>query len=140
MRRVVALLILALAVPAASHAQEPADPATQTEPPPPRIDPRDAADRRPSALEPDFITVNLPTTLRLPRYKSAFRISHRFTRTLNAPSFGDLASNLFGLDGGAFIGLEYRFGVMRGLQAGIRSEEHTSELQSPCNLVCRLLL
>src|SRR5256885_8364178 len=26
------------------------------------------------------------------------------------------------------------------LQAGHRSEEHTSELQSPCNLVCRLLL
>src|SRR5256885_11334752 len=26
----------------------------------------------------------------------------------------------------------------RGVQA--RSEEHTSELQSPCNLVCRLLL
>src|SRR5256885_8523467 len=26
----------------------------------------------------------------------------------------------------------------RGL--GLRSEEHTSELQSPCNLVCRLLL
>src|SRR5256885_12122407 len=24
--------------------------------------------------------------------------------------------------------------------AGFRSEEHTSELQSPCNLVCRLLL
>src|SRR5256885_16011192 len=24
--------------------------------------------------------------------------------------------------------------------AGKRSEEHTSELQSPCNLVCRLLL
>src|SRR5256885_11771496 len=26
------------------------------------------------------------------------------------------------------------------LQDGQRSEEHTSELQSPCNLVCRLLL
>src|SRR5256885_9046513 len=26
------------------------------------------------------------------------------------------------------------------LQVDIRSEEHTSELQSPCNLVCRLLL
>src|SRR5205807_9973414 len=26
------------------------------------------------------------------------------------------------------------------LQAAWRSEEHTSELQSPCNLVCRLLL
>src|SRR5256885_10484426 len=25
-------------------------------------------------------------------------------------------------------------------KAQIRSEEHTSELQSPCNLVCRLLL
>src|SRR5256885_8417223 len=24
--------------------------------------------------------------------------------------------------------------------SGMRSEEHTSELQSPCNLVCRLLL
>src|SRR5256885_13024430 len=26
------------------------------------------------------------------------------------------------------------------LKAGVRSEEHTSELQSPCNIVCRLLL
>src|SRR2546426_4604550 len=30
-------------------------------------------------------------------------------------------------------------GLRRG-QRGRRSEEHTSELQSPCNLVCRLLL
>src|SRR2546426_6211786 len=28
--------------------------------------------------------------------------------------------------------------TQRGMEA--RSEEHTSELQSPCNLVCRLLL
>src|SRR5256885_5306839 len=29
----------------------------------------------------------------------------------------------------------------RALRGGdVRSEEHTSELQSPCNLVCRLLL
>src|SRR5688500_19241557 len=27
-----------------------------------------------------------------------------------------------------------------GIRALVRSEEHTSELQSPCNLVCRLLL
>src|SRR5256885_9678879 len=27
-----------------------------------------------------------------------------------------------------------------GIQSIVRSEEHTSELQSPCNLVCRLLL
>src|SRR5205807_7783898 len=28
----------------------------------------------------------------------------------------------------------------RAAYAPLRSEEHTSELQSPCNLVCRLLL
>src|SRR5256885_17183535 len=34
--------------------------------------------------------------------------------------------------------------LLRGLRGNaakcVRSEEHTSELQSPCNLVCRLLL
>src|SRR3989454_4745994 len=30
--------------------------------------------------------------------------------------------------------------IRTGLSDGSRSEEHTSELQSPCNLVCRLLL
>src|SRR5688500_19225444 len=30
--------------------------------------------------------------------------------------------------------------IVKAAQYGIRSEEHTSELQSPCNLVCRLLL
>src|SRR5256885_7162563 len=32
------------------------------------------------------------------------------------------------------------FLVVELLDRGTRSEEHTSELQSPCNLVCRLLL
>src|SRR5256885_5239571 len=31
-------------------------------------------------------------------------------------------------------------GLASGLLNTARSEEHTSELQSPCNLVCRLLL
>src|SRR5256885_17066209 len=31
-------------------------------------------------------------------------------------------------------------GLGAGFGGGLRSEEHTSELQSPCNLVCRLLL
>src|SRR5256885_2888392 len=41
---------------------------------------------------------------------------------------------------------EYRFRFERGEDRTLarvdlhRSEEHTSELQSPCNLVCRLLL
>src|SRR2546426_1796354 len=30
--------------------------------------------------------------------------------------------------------------LLRAYQLQVRSEEHTSELQSPCNLVCRLLL
>src|SRR5256885_10646077 len=30
--------------------------------------------------------------------------------------------------------------VLAGIITESRSEEHTSELQSPCNLVCRLLL
>src|SRR5256885_16940958 len=29
-------------------------------------------------------------------------------------------------------------GPLEGAEAEVRSEEHTSELQSPCNLVCRL--
>src|SRR5256885_11245612 len=33
-----------------------------------------------------------------------------------------------------------RTGVAHKARRGPRSEEHTSELQSPCNLVCRLLL
>src|SRR5256885_12906998 len=38
--------------------------------------------------------------------------------------------------------LEYRNlgAVFDALNRAERSEEHTSELQSPCNLVCRLLL
>src|SRR2546426_9920274 len=31
-------------------------------------------------------------------------------------------------------------GAGASLRGDVRSEEHTSELQSPCNLVCRLLL
>src|SRR5256885_12591395 len=30
--------------------------------------------------------------------------------------------------------------IATGVRIASRSEEHTSELQSPCNLVCRLLL
>src|SRR5205807_8008645 len=43
-------------------------------------------------------------------------------------------------DGGTQAPRPRRDGVPRRLGRGRRSEEHTSELQSPCNLVCRLLL
>ena len=110
--RPLALIVLVALVttlaPAVAAAQNPA--------PPPAAD---DADRDPNPAQPDFTVVNLPTTLRLPRFKSAFRVTHRFTRPLGQGDFGDLADDLFGLDNGALIGLEYRFGVMSGLQAGI---------------------
>src|SRR5256885_11492500 len=37
-------------------------------------------------------------------------------------------------------GFNYRGGFVLIPEFVARSEEHTSELQSPCNLVCRLLL
>src|SRR5256885_13046018 len=39
-----------------------------------------------------------------------------------------------------FQSLGLGFGPVKNLADFARSEEHTSELQSPCNLVCRLLL
>ncbi len=69
--------------------------------------------------QPDFTLVNLPTALRLPRFKSAFRVTHRFQRPLGSGDLGDLAADFFGFDTGAQIGLEYRFGLMRGTQGGI---------------------
>src|SRR5256885_12953243 len=52
-------------------------------------------------------------------------------------------TTLFRSPGGQVHGRQRRVGfahrVVRG-RHDARSEEHTSELQSPCNLVCRLLL
>lgn len=99
---------LAILLPAAAGAQE--------------VD--DAALR---LAEPDFTLVALPTSLRLPRFGSAFRVTHRFNRRLN-DDFGDVADDLFGLDSGAQIGLEYRFGIIRNGQIGLhRTSNKTIE-------------
>ncbi len=85
--------------------------------------------------QPDFMVVTLPTTLRLPRFKSAFRVTHRFTRPLGQGDFGNLAEDFFGLDTGAVIGLEYRFGLARGWQAGIyRTSDRTIEFFTQYNV------
>src|SRR5205807_5559818 len=48
---------------------------------------------------------------------------------------------LVGIVGAALVALNLaEFFVVLVLPRRVRSEEHTSELQSPCNLVCRLLL
>ncbi len=69
--------------------------------------------------EPDFTVITLATTKRLPARKSAFRLTHRFTRPLGRGDFGSLAEDLFGLDSSALVGLEFRIGLVDGMQAGI---------------------
>jgi cytochrome c oxidase subunit 2 len=92
-------------------------------------------DVRISPAEPDFTLISLPTALRVPRFKSAFRVTHRFAQPLNG-SVGDVAGNLFGLDSGAQIGLEYRFGIVRNGEIGIhRTSDRTIEFFSQYGLV-----
>ena len=122
----VAICAVAVTWPARAMAQQPAQPA------PPERDP----DQNLDALQPDFTLSALPTTLRVPRFKGAFRVTHRFGRPLGSGSFGSLASDFFGLDSSSQIGLEYRFGVMRGMQAGIyRTNDRTIEFFTQYNLM-----
>jgi hypothetical protein len=105
----------------AAFAQDPAPaaPAAQTSDPDVRLDP----------LQPDFNLAALPTTLRLPRNKMGFRVTHRFTRSLGRGDFGDLVSDFFGFDSGAQIGLEFRYGLLPGTQIGVyRTSDRTIEI------------
>jgi Membrane bound beta barrel domain (DUF5777) len=87
-------------------------------------------------LQPDFTLIALPTTLRMPRMKSAFRVTHRFTRSLGQGDFGSLAEDFFGIDSGAAIGLEYRFGIMRGAEVGIRrTNDRTIEFSTEYSIL-----
>jgi hypothetical protein len=81
-----------------------------------------AADEDAAALvlaEPDYRVLNLPSTLRLPLHGSNFQLTHRFNGNLRRGSFSGNAGNLFGLDQGAVVGFEYRFGIARHLQAAV---------------------
>ncbi|MEW6320548.1 MAG: DUF5777 family beta-barrel protein [Acidobacteriota bacterium] len=98
--------------------------AAQTPAPPPA--PEDDPDLDINFAQPDFTVIALPTTLRVPKSKSAFRVTHRFARPLGAGDFGSLLEDFFGFDAGAQIGLEYRFGLLRGTQVGIhRTSDRT---------------
>jgi Membrane bound beta barrel domain (DUF5777) len=101
-------------------------------PPPVQADP----DVRLDPLQPDFNLAALPTTLRLPRGKWAFRITHRFTRPLGQGNFGDLLADAFGFDGSAQIGLEVRYGLMRGTQLGVhRTSDRSIQFFGQHNLM-----
>ena len=79
--------------------------------------------------QPDYTVIALPTTLRLPKGKFAFRVTHRFGRPLDDGNFGDLAADLFGFDAGGLIGLEVRYGLLRGSQIGVlRTSDRTIQM------------
>jgi Membrane bound beta barrel domain (DUF5777) len=80
-------------------------------------------------VEPDFVVVNLPTTLRLPLFKGNFRLTHRFAGNLRNGAFGDQASNLFGIDQGAIIGFEYRVAVAKHVQAAFYRSSFDKTIQ-----------
>jgi hypothetical protein len=73
----------------------------------------------PAPAEVELNIINLPTTQSLKKHGSYFRLTHRFARDLRRGDFGQLAEDLFALDNGAIIGLEYRFGITSDLQAGV---------------------
>jgi hypothetical protein len=109
---------LLLASPAPARAQDPPAPAHDED-----LD----LDR----AEPDFNVVDLPTNLRLPKHKVAFRLTHRFARDLGEGDFSDLVGDFFGFDGGAQIGLGLRFGLFRGTQLGLyRTSDRTIQVHA----------
>ena len=113
--RLFVLFLGALAATAPAFAQAPKPPNVAEDP-----------DRDPNDAQPDFGLATLATNLRLPRHKMTFRMSHRFGRPLGQGDFSDLASDFFGFDSGALIGLEFRYGLIRGGQVGVsRTSDRT---------------
>ena len=113
--------IIFIASPAA-FAQTPSDPSSGDPPTPTAavesasVASTDDDDAVLRPLEPDFTLINLPTTLPLPAHKGNFHLTHRFNGNLRNRDFGDNASSLFGLDEGATIGFEYRFGLAKHVE------------------------
>jgi hypothetical protein len=115
--------------PSASFAQTPDQ---QSSPQPERADP----DVRIDPLQPDFNLAALPTTLRMPRGKWAFRVTHRFTRPVGQGEFSDLVRDMFGFDSSAQIGLELRYGIAPGTQVGVhRTSDRTIQIFGQHNFV-----
>jgi Membrane bound beta barrel domain (DUF5777) len=122
------LIVLALA-------GSPASAVAQTTPTPPAAPQTSDPDSRLDPLQPDFNIAALPTTLRMPVHKMAFRVTHRFTRPLGRGDFGDLLSDFFGFDSGARIGLELRYGLLPGTQIIFhRMSDRTIEIVGQQNL------
>ena len=128
MRAIAPATVLLLSVTGAASAQQTGDPAAPSPTTAQESQPK-VNERAVDPAQPDFTLIGLPTTLRMPKYASAFRVTHRFTRSLGEGDFSDLLGNAFGVDGGAQVGLEYRFGILSGTQIGIhRTSDRTIQL------------
>jgi hypothetical protein len=103
--------ILGLLLASSARAQEP--PATQP----------------PGHAEIELNLIDLSTTQSLRRHQSYFRVTHRFARDLRRGDFGELLEDLFSLDNGAVIGLEYRFGITGNLQAAVNRTALSKTIQ-----------
>jgi hypothetical protein len=108
------MMILAVSSAASAQSSSGATPPA-AEPPPKSPDP----DRRLVPSEPDFTLGALPTTLRMPKHKFAFRFTHRFNRSITEGSAGDFFANFFEFDTGARVGLELRFGLRSGTEIAV---------------------
>ena len=84
----------------------------------------------PIPVQIDLNLINLPTTMSIKRHRSYFRLTHRFAGDLRRGDFGDLAADLFTIDKGAVIGLEYRFGITSNIQAGIHRSLLSKTIQT----------
>ena len=66
----------------------------------------------------------------------AFRLTHRFLRTLGDGDFGDLAARAFGFDSGAQIGVELKYAPFSGAQLGVyRTSDRTIQFQGQYNAI-----
>lgn len=109
-----ALLAFILTAPVSAQAQASAEPpqATADDGVVAQIDPDLSID----LVETDFALAALPTTLRMPAGKFAFRLTHRFSRPVAEGDAGDFFADFFGFDSSAKIGLEFRYGIRPGTQ------------------------
>ena len=96
--------------------------------PPPAPDAVSASAPLPTQI--DLNLINQPTTMSIARHKGYFRLTHRFASDLRRGSFGQNAADLFTLDKGAIIGLEYRFAITGNLQAGIHRSLLSKTIQT----------
>ncbi len=126
--RVAFVLFLLAVTPVLAQTPAQNPPAADPSPSVPAQDPSPSVPARPAQI--DLNLINLPTTMSIARHHSYFRLTHRFASDLRRGDFGDQAADLFSLDKGAVIGLEYRFGITSNIQAGIHRSMLSKTIQT----------